>query len=298
MYSHTGYFEKIDGPVNVWVGKGVLPALGEVRPFGRNVRQGLAMAQPIFGLLYPAVFEVGYKGALLLTENSGLGTMKTVVSMIHLESDSAMNENKNIRKRVSPPKWILRPQMLVALSALLLSLCGLFISFYEASLIRQAQRASTWPYVEVGYSLRNEKLNLWVRNTGVGPARIQAAAVMYQGKLQENWRDLMRRVYGEKADSLGFDYSLINGSVLPPTPERHSIFSLTEGSRGADREMMNLLIQAILEGAIDVTVCYSSVYDECWTSSLQNVHGRSSGNKPAEVSHEIKGCDSAQRSGI
>ncbi len=45
--------------------------------------------------------------------------------------------------------WIMRPQTLIGLSALLLSLCGLSIAIYEASLIRQALRASVWPYVEV-----------------------------------------------------------------------------------------------------------------------------------------------------
>lgn len=32
--------------------------------------------------------------------------------------------------------WITSPQMLVGLSAILLSLCGLFVSIYEASLMR------------------------------------------------------------------------------------------------------------------------------------------------------------------
>ncbi len=45
--------------------------------------------------------------------------------------------------------WIMLPQTLIGLSAVLLSVCGLFIAIYEASLIRQAQRASVWPYVEV-----------------------------------------------------------------------------------------------------------------------------------------------------
>ncbi len=46
------------------------------------------------------------------------------------------------KDRASFSQWILRPQTMIALSALLLSLCGLFISIYEASLIREAQRGA------------------------------------------------------------------------------------------------------------------------------------------------------------
>ncbi len=52
--------------------------------------------------------------------------------------------------------------MLVALSALLLSVCGLFISIYEASLIRRSQRASVWPYVEVTAGIHNRQIDLRV----------------------------------------------------------------------------------------------------------------------------------------
>lgn len=81
-------------------------------------------------------------------------------------------------------KWITRPETLIGLSALLLSLCGLFIAIYEASLIRQSQRASVWPYVEVGGTINPDRISLRVQNTGVGPARIRAAAVTYKGETQ------------------------------------------------------------------------------------------------------------------
>jgi len=201
-----------------------------------------------------------------------------------------MSEEEKRREPFS--KWIIQPQTLIALSALLLSLCGLFISLYEASLIRQAQRASTWPNIEVGFSLRDGNLNLWVRNTGVGPARIQAGAVIYEGKAQQNWRDLMNNVLGEKADSVGIYYSLINGSVLASNSERETIFSLIEGTRGVDQEVIKLFHRALLDGAIDVTVCYGSVYDEYWTTNLQNMQAQVKGTR------EMKNCNSAPYSGI
>ena len=188
--------------------------------------------------------------------------------------------------------------MLVALSAVLLSVCGLFISIYETSLIRQAQRASVWPYVQVGVSITQEGIKLWVQNTGVGPARIQAGAVTYKGETQADWSDLIRSVVGEEADSVSRYWSLINGRVLPSNSPRETIFAVTKDSGAAEREVIALLRRAILEGAVDITVCYCSVYDECWTSSLQDVLSRSRGVETPSGSGEVNGCDSAKRSGI
>ena len=97
---------------------------------------------------------------------------------------------------------------------------------------------------------------------------------------------------------MDFTQSLINGRVFPPNPEPETIFALTSESGGTEREAIAQLSQAILEGAIDVTVCYSSVYDECWTSSLQDVLRRLRGDMVSESTNEANGCDTVQRSGI
>ncbi len=201
------------------------------------------------------------------------------------------------KERSLLPKWMMRPQMLVALSALLLSLCGLFISIYEASLIRQSQRAATWPYVEIGASLSAGRVTIWVENTGVGPARIQAGALTYKGELQEDWQQLMRNLGGEIADSVDIYKSLINGRVLPANSEREAIFALTKNS-AAEEKMIMLIRRAIRSGDLDIYVCYCSVYDECWRSSLQHLIGRTRGDADSGVSGEVSDCDAAQRSRI
>lgn len=189
------------------------------------------------------------------------------------------------------------PEMLVALSAVLLSVCGLFISIYETSLIRQAQRASVWPHVQVGVSITQTGVKLRAENTGVGPARIQASAVTYKGETQADWSDLIRSVVGDEADSVGFTRSLINGRVLPSNSSE-TMFSVTTDSGAVEREVAALLGRAILEGDVDVTACYCSVYDECWTSSLQDVLDRARRVEKSNDLREVDGCDSAKRSGI
>lgn len=195
------------------------------------------------------------------------------------------------------PRWLMRPQMLVGLSALLLSLCGLFISIYEASLIRQSQRATTWPYVEIGASLNAGRVTIWVENTGVGPARIQAGAVTYKGEVQEDWQQLMHNIAGETADSVDIYKSLINGRVLPANSDREAIFAITKNS-APEGKMIVLLQRAIRSGDLDISVCYSSVYDECWQSRLQNVIGRTRDVETTEGTREIESCAAEKRSKI
>lgn len=191
----------------------------------------------------------------------------------------------------------MRPQTLIGLSALLLSLCGLFIAIYEASLIRQAQRASVWPYVEVGVSIRLDGTDLWVQNTGVGPARIQAAAVIYEGQTQTNWRDLIRSA-GEDPDSVGAYQSLISGRVLAADSPRERIFAVAEDNGAAAQELIAWLRREIIAGTVDFTVCYCSVYEECWISNMQDVVQRSRGVEVASGSRAVDSCAAAKRSGI
>ena len=130
-------------------------------------------------------------------------------------------------------KWITRPQTLVGLSALLLSLCGLFIAIYEASLIRQAQRASVWPYVEVGGTLNRNLIELRVQNTGVGPARIRAAVVTYKGEAKADWRDLVYSVISDDSTRARVNayQSRINGRVLPTNAIPETFFRVVEAPR-------------------------------------------------------------------
>ena len=207
-----------------------------------------------------------------------------------------MDEQRN--KQKSFRKWILRPQMLVGLSALLLSVCGLFIAIYEATLIRQTQRASVWPYMEVSASIRDSAVRIWVRNTGIGPARIRAAKVTYKGEVQANWSAAIARLTGEKSPDVNFYKSLISGRVFPANSDPESIFVVSADSGTVEQEFVLLVGQAILAGDLDVTVCFCSVYDECWSSSLKDVVSRTRDLEIPESPEESEGCDIKERSRI
>lgn len=189
------------------------------------------------------------------------------------------NSENNARRSFSD--WLFEPQTMIGLSAVLLSLCGLFISLYEASLIRQEQRASVWPHVQVGVSFRSDTVSFHVQNTGVGPARIRAAAAKYKGQTMGSWQDFLQHFerdtnLEERIDGnpdLGIYQDFVNGGVLPSNSPMDDIFRLTAVEEDTDsREVLQAFQQRTEEGIVDLTICYCSIYEECWATSLQSQH--------------------------
>ena len=192
--------------------------------------------------------------------------------------------------------WLRQPETLIGLSAVLLSVCGLGIALYEASIMRAAQRSSVWPHLEVASSMQPGSMSLWVQNTGVGPARVGAASVTLGGEPVVNWGDLLRRF--SSAEDAEYYQSLINGRVLPTGSEREVIFQIEAEADSVVEKLARDLSEAVMDGRLELRVCYCSVYDECWESSLQRAFGRFRGEETGEVARKISGCDDVTSSRI
>jgi len=168
------------------------------------------------------------------------------------------------RNEQSFTDWLLEPQTLIALSAILISVCGLFISLYEASLMRQEQRAEVWPRVAVGFNINGTLVTFIAENAGVGPARVQSAEIRHNDSTRVNWIDLLKRTSSGPL-SVSSNLNLVNGRVM--SPEKRIEFATFDFR---EEENAEALAASILEGSTDVHACYCSVYDECWITSLQD----------------------------
>lgn len=196
--------------------------------------------------------------------------------------------------------WILSPKMLVSLSAVILSLCGLFVSIYETSLIRQQQYAAAWPNVEIGPSFDSNDytLNIYAQNTGVGPAQIKSASLSYNEEKLSNWSELLNSIGGDLSE-MTTSMSLINGRVLPPDSDEESIFFLRADTTKEQKDIYLTLQNEILDGNINISVCYCSVYEECWTSDMQTLLKRYRGEKVSTKNpQKIESCRDLDTSGI
>lgn len=168
------------------------------------------------------------------------------------------------REQQSLGDWLLEPQTLIALSAVLISVCGLFISLYEASLMRQEQRAEVWPRVSLGFTINDSLVTFVAENAGVGPARVQAAWIQYEDTTLANWSELVVRTSTGPV-SLKQNINLLNGRVLSPGKR-------SEIARLAFRDPRHAvsLARSVFGGVTNIRTCYCSVYDECWTATLQD----------------------------
>ncbi len=156
---------------------------------------------------------------------------------------------------------VIRLELVIACLALLISLGALVLSLVETRILAAQQRASVWPYVAISPGYGPEGFSIKVQNNGIGPARIKAVSVQVDGKVMTSWPALIKEVLGPDAtlDYNTYRVSRINGSVLPANSS-HEMFAVPWTPEV--RKVVPLLQDSIL------TICYCSVFDECWVSTL------------------------------
>ncbi|WKE64583.1 hypothetical protein PVT67_13015 [Gallaecimonas kandeliae] len=165
-------------------------------------------------------------------------------------------------------KWYQNPEMIVGLSALIVSLVAVFVGVYSASIDRAYARASVWPRLEIyrNYTQKKEDgkeagslLQYGVNNNGTGPAIIKYAKVTLDGKAVKNWADLMKAVAGN-ANQL--NQSQINGRTLPA---QQSITAF-----GTENQPFIKAWFGNEAKRLTIDLCYCSIYDECWATDIAN----------------------------
>jgi hypothetical protein len=152
--------------------------------------------------------------------------------------------------------------LVIAVSAVVISLCALVVSYVEVSVMRADQRASVWPYLDIGVSYDSEGFTIGATNRGLGPALVESVLVEVDGRPVRNWDEAVDRLVGLES---GLDYSntlrnTINGEVLPAEREL-LLFRVTGGWTPVKRELADQL------NRLDWRMCYCSVYGDCWTVS-------------------------------
>ena len=163
---------------------------------------------------------------------------------------------------------------LLSLTALGLSMAALLVSVFEVSAIREDQRVQVWPYIEVSTNYSENGYALTVENKGIGPARIRSAALLFDGQPVTSLDQLILETLGPE-DAFSYDLYKSNDpnrSVMSPD-ETVVLFSVPWEDR-------TLRLNEAWSGRVGVSVCYCSVYDECWLAALD-------GGEPEVITH----CD-------
>ena len=163
----------------------------------------------------------------------------------------------------------LTSEMIVAVSAVIVGVCALAVSLYETSLMREEQRASVIPMLELSRSVHvnrdgtdgpNTRLHLQVENVGIGPARVQDFRVHVDGEPQLTWSATMQALLGRQAN-IRLGQSMINGRTIPP--ERMvTIFELNS--------LEHAIELADSFSRLEIEACYCSIFNECWTTQYRS----------------------------
>jgi hypothetical protein len=157
---------------------------------------------------------------------------------------------------------------------------------WQQSRIQEDQRnASVWPRLQIFRSTGTagtdddagtpqRRVGFGLVNKGVGPAVVRAFRVSLDGHDVSDAVTFLQKAYGREGVG-SYNSSTVLGSVLSPT-ERVSVVEVV-----GDDEAIAPVRDAIMAGVgggsrrLTVSVCYCSVFNQCWWETLDLSEPRS-----------------------
>lgn len=155
-------------------------------------------------------------------------------------------------------------EKILSLSALLISICTLFVFLYQTSLIRKQQYLSVYPHLEMGnYYTGSLNYTYGLRNTGIGPAIISEIRVKEKGKIVAS--DVAEYVSSklEKKDSVWYSHSNLAKGMLIPEKEDIELIAATGKTYHSAEKLHSILNNEDLMIEIE----YKSIYEESWMAT-------------------------------
>jgi len=146
--------------------------------------------------------------------------------------------------------------------AVFLSMVSIYIAVRHGETMERLVAANSWPNLQYDTSNENDAgtrndITLNLRNTGVGPARIESFELFYKDKPMPNSKTLLDTCCG--GGKYNYASSAVIGEVLPA---RESIQFLLLRPDTNRKELWDALNKERF--SIRVRACYCSVFDECW----------------------------------
>lgn len=150
-------------------------------------------------------------------------------------------------------KWFQNPEMVIALSALLIGLVTAAVSIYSAYIDREYAKASVWPRLEIFRNTQSDSFAYQVLNSGTGPAIIQYAKVEHKEMSMKTWSDVF--------NFSGVVQSHIGNRIIPP---QGNVTPLYYNGKNTPKFIE-------LDESVSITLCYCSIYSECWLINRENI---------------------------
>jgi len=146
--------------------------------------------------------------------------------------------------------------------AIIISLAAMFVSIYEASILKSQQTSMVWPYLDLSQQYDNNGFAIEISNKGTGPAIITSVQVDYNGLPVESVDILMDSLNPNRT----FGYDILRNSTLGNqvimSGETRVVFGLPYNDE-------TRVVQSNL-GKVRIRIGYKSVLQEHWYFDSQD----------------------------
>jgi hypothetical protein len=163
------------------------------------------------------------------------------------------------------PAWL---EWVTSISALVVSVCSIFIAVHNGHDADKALQAQTYPYLELGRSDSTpegeKRLSIEMINEGVGPAHEESFRIKVGDRYVTSLDSLIATAVGgaaAKAARAALD-PLSSGLPTRFIPANSSQFVLRTTRTDANARWWDAFDKASQTWTLEV--CYCSVFGECW----------------------------------
>ena len=140
--------------------------------------------------------------------------------------------------------------------ALIISVAAMFISIYEANILKSQQTSMVWPYLHMSQQYDDKGFGILISNKGTGPAIVTSVQVDFNGSPVENMDVLLDALNPDR--TFGYDI-LTNNSIV------NEVFMSGENKllfRLPYRDETRIVLDNMYK--VRIRVAYKSVLDEYW----------------------------------
>lgn len=156
----------------------------------------------------------------------------------------------------------IKSEMMVAFSAIFVSIATLFVYMYQARIMQNQLHTSVWPYVEWLYNNADNEFSITVENKGIGPAIIKEVTMKLDTQVVRSNSELFKILLGNS--NFSFINSTVMGRVILPG-EKVEMVHVYDSA--AAKAIDSLLLWSNSKHTFELEICYCSVYDDCWKTN-------------------------------
>ncbi len=164
-------------------------------------------------------------------------------------------------------KKVLTNELLIGISAMIISLSSLVVFIYQTKLIKKQQYKSVYPHLNFVHMHSNSiDYHFVIRNQGIGPAFITAIEIEdAEGTTFDNILDYLEHAI-DKKDSISINYTDIQVGSLIQEKQNIELVKLSDKAVNTKTfAKANILRQKLLSNLLRLTIEYESIYEEKWS---------------------------------